>query len=672
MEEVVVTAQKREERLQDVPISISVLGGTDLDSSQVQGVAEAVKSVPSVADIPASRGGNMPLFIVRGVTAASAFTNGASPIAYYLDSVPFGFVRSAFSPEASPYDLDRIEVLRGPQGTLYGMSALNGVVRILTKDADVSTFELKGRASASNTDDGADSYRGDMAINAPLVEGKLAARAVLGYQDLGGWIDRPNQKDANDSKIKTGRLKLNSQPTDALSIGLSAWFSRGDYGAPPISPDGRQVPIVRPETSAQDYDVYSAKLDYKFSAVSVTSATSYIDQSTNWVFDGFAFSAPAESWYPTRFAGEVFSQEIYLSSTHSGPWQWTAGGIYRDSKETFQQGFMPSIPVLFDDAYTSESFALFSELTRLFLDGRFGVTAGVRYFEDKVTDNYKVTTVNPDEITKTSHFDAVSPRVVVTWHPSTQSTLYASYGEGFRSGVTQTATVQRLAPSFSPAEPDTLKNYEIGGKTILWDGRASVETAIFYMDWQDVQQVLAVPVGGTLVSGYVNAPSASGMGFEFAATVEPVAELTLTASYGWNDLTVDEDFVNQTATGPVVRFRKGTRLGTSPKSTAFVSAGYSVPLGAGGFRGRVSASTSYTSKLQSRAVRGTRTVATEADSILLARAALAVESPDRWIATLFADNIFNNNDVVVRDGFSDTWNTRLRPRTIGLQLEYRY
>ena len=106
----------------------------------------------------------------------------AALVGYYLDSVPFSLVKSAIAPDFDAYDLQRVEVLRGPQGTLYGANSENGLVRVLTNDADLNNYEFKARSSVSSTDGGGGNYRGDMAVNVPLVDGKLAARLVLGYQ----------------------------------------------------------------------------------------------------------------------------------------------------------------------------------------------------------------------------------------------------------------------------------------------------------------------------------------------------------------------------------------------------------------------------------------------------------------------------------------------------------
>src|SRR5258708_2801857 len=257
IDEIVVTAQKREQRIQDVPISLSVVGGAELDKSSIQSVSDALGMVPGVAVNVTGQGGETKLTI-RGVTAAGALFAGPSPIGYYLDSVPFGLVRSAVQPDANSYDLNRIEVLRGPQGTLYGASALNGVVRVLTNDANLNNFEFKMRASTSNTEGGGENYRGDFAVNAPIIPGKLAARAVVDYNNTSGWLNNAFAADTNTGEVANLRLKINARPTDNSSIKLNYWHSSSHYGAPSVSDDKGFNDTTIPEPYKVKYDTVGA------------------------------------------------------------------------------------------------------------------------------------------------------------------------------------------------------------------------------------------------------------------------------------------------------------------------------------------------------------------------------------------------------------------------------
>jgi outer membrane receptor protein involved in Fe transport len=234
LEEIVVTAQKREERLQDVPISISVTSGAYLDKSSIQSVSDALGLIPGVAVNVTGQGGETQLTI-RGVTAAGALFSGPSPIGYYLDSVPFGLVGSAVQPDANSYDLDRIEVLRGPQGTLYGASALNGVVRVLTNDAQLNDYDFKARASSSTTANGGGNYDADLAVNLPIIDDVLAARLVVGEEHDSGWINGPLGNGLNSVDLKNLRFKVTAVPVENLTIKASAAHEQADSGAPPTA-----------------------------------------------------------------------------------------------------------------------------------------------------------------------------------------------------------------------------------------------------------------------------------------------------------------------------------------------------------------------------------------------------------------------------------------------------
>ncbi|MBK8545105.1 MAG: TonB-dependent receptor plug domain-containing protein [Caulobacteraceae bacterium] len=261
-EEIVVTAQKREERLQDVPISIEVLDGELLDRQPSGGSLEALASVPSVSQATSDAGG-MTQVSIRGVSPTVPFGGGSPTVGYYIDSIPFGLVNSAAVPNTNAYDMSRMEVLRGPQGTLYGASALNGVVRILTNDADLNEFEFKARAGVSTTEGASDlNYRTDAAVNIPLVNDRLAIRLVGGVENQSGWISQPARgvEDANSSESTNLRFKLAARPTDNLRIDLGVWYSLDEYDAAPYADDaGNQTtPLAQPGET--EYTAYNARV----------------------------------------------------------------------------------------------------------------------------------------------------------------------------------------------------------------------------------------------------------------------------------------------------------------------------------------------------------------------------------------------------------------------------
>jgi iron complex outermembrane receptor protein len=674
LEEIVVTAQRREQPLEDVPISISVLNGDILDAATV-GVTESLRGVPGVSTTISSQGGGT-LLNIRGVSAAA----GSSPIGYYLDSAPFTLVRSAVAPDPNAYDLDRIEVLRGPQGTLYGASAQNGVVRVLTRDADPEKFEFKMRAGASSIEDGGENYRGDMAINVPIVDGKVAVRAVAGYEELGGWIDRPGRKDANDGNSGNWRLKVNAQPTDKLSVGFSAWLSRVDYDSRSSGTEDRTSPSLVEEPFSTDYDLYGLKIAYDFSTFSVSSVTSHLEYTNVSITDyAVVFPTLPNTLLVTGWNSKVLSQEINFESTQAGPWHWAFGGIYRDGEdELFQWRKQYLNPGGNRSVDATESYAVFGEVTRSFADGRFELTAGLRYFEDEqvMQELSRAAELLPPPggyFRETSEFDALSPRAVLAWHPTQELMTYVSYSEGFRSGFAQHSAVLFVAPEFPSVDSDNLVNYEWGAKGSLWGGRLNFDVAAFYIDWSDIQQPLMVQgitgtgAPATLVAP-INGESASGVGAEFALKVSPFSGLELTVACGWNDLTMDADVIS--ATGVLV-FREGDRLAQSPEQTVSVSADYAFALGAGGYEARIAASAAYTSELERRALVDGVSHVLASDSLLVSRLSFAVDSPSHWTTTLFVDNLNDEKGSTFTET-NPALHLRMRPRTAGVQLEYQF
>lgn len=653
-EEIVVTAQRREEDLSEVPISITAISGATLDRSTAGGALDVLSNVPGVASMRGYQGNNVRL-TVRGVSGDAAL---ASPIAYYIDGVPFGFTRTSFVPDSSVYDLDRIEVLRGPQGTLYGASALNGVVRVLTHDADPSGFDAKAAMSASTTENGDQSYRTDAALNFALVPDVLAVRVSGGYEEIGGWIDRPLQDDANDGERSNLRVRLRANPTRDLTIGLSAWSSRNAYGAPNSSGDGETNAATLDESSSADFDTFGFNLGYDFGAFSFGANTSFVNYRQDWNIDGTPVGLPAQ--VESAFTSEVFSQEIALTSDNSGNWLWSLGALYRSGQDR-QSVLVPSFALNLSD-FTDEaaSYAVFGEVTRILLDGDLEITGGLRYFHDEVdfADH------NVPAQSSSATFEATTPRFVITWHPAENWSLYGSYSEGFRSGLTQTGTIVTSYPEYPAAEPDTLTNYELGAKGDLLGGRLRFDAALYYMDWQDVQQTVNVDVSGVLFPAVINGASASGPGFDLSAQLAATDQLDFGLTFSWNDITMDDRVLS----GATIIFEEGARLNQAPEYNIGASTSYSFLVGQNGWRGRLSASANYVSEVLTRSAG----VIVSSDAVTVGRAELSFDAPDNWRLALFADNLTDEDGVVLAQFGVPDWNSRLRPRTLGLRLEYQY
>jgi len=670
IQEVVVTAQKREERLQNVPISISVLGGAELDRSTAQGVSDALSTVPGVAT-SANYLGSGTSVVIRGVQAAGSLFTGSSAVAYYLDSVPFGLIRSAIAPDENAFDLERIEVLRGPQGTLYGASALNGVVRVLSSDPDLQQFDLKARVSSSVTQYGGDNYRGDLAVNIPIVGDLLAARAVLGYENNAGWIDQPNKKDVNDAQLRNYRIKLKAQPTEDLTVGLSAWSSRDNLGAPSIGYTYNKSSSVLDQPVVTDFDAYGLKVENNFAGYLLSSLTSYLDYKNEASLDLAPYGFEGSIFFSGLNSNAV-SEELNLSSPRDGKWRWSVGAIYtRRTENLYQTYSVIDVPPETVDML-SKSYAVYGEITRLLCNDRLEVTAGVRHFHDDVTQMGQLA---PDQpfMPASGTFAANTPRVVLTWHLDERHMVYGSYSQGFRGGFPQDPTVPSDYP---PVQPDRLRNFEMGSKGSLIDGLLSYDTSVYYMKWNGIQQQLYVPYLGVPAGAIavVNAQSASGVGVDLAASMEPVRGLILRLNGSWNNLGMDTDVLS----GGVILFNKGNRPNYSPQTTAGLAAEYRFPLGGHGYTGHIETSVNYVSRQSYRALQNggapdAFALVQRGDPLTTGRVSLSLVAPRHWQASLFVDNVTNERGSPI-DAFAGVpdWAARVRPRTAGLQLEYGF
>jgi iron complex outermembrane recepter protein len=675
VEEVVVTAQKRgEQNLSDTPISIGVLKGDDFESSSVRDLSEALNLTSGVNLFSQAPG--QTTISIRGAGNDAKFSGGTTS-GFYLDETPFGFSRSGTLPDTGVYDLARVEVLRGPQGTLYGTSSLNGVVRVITMDANLEEFEFKARSNGSSTDGGGDNYSGDFAINIPLIEGKLALRGVASYADFDGWIDTTEEnivdgiaaENINNGTAGNYRLKMNAAPIDYLDVEAGVWFSRVDTGAPSLANNKSITPMSGRQPQQQDFDIYSLEIGYEFDNFTLLSATNYLDMTQHSISD---YGAPSGTFgtpiTPNNYSSKASSQEVRLASTLDGHWQWSAGVSFRETEEQIQQAIPAVRPGIIDAIDESESWAIFGEVTRSFWDGLADLTVGMRYYETTIIlTEFENLSLRRPLINAEETFDDISPRLVLTFYPYDELTIYSSISKGFRSGLLQDPNALVAESSLDALiEPDTLWNYEIGAKGRLMDGRFTYETALYYVDWDDVQQKFASQAGTAAV---VNTESANGYGVDININLQPVEGLTMGLGVGWSGLEFAEDVTAESIN--VTAFEEGDRLNQSPEYTASLSVSYEFPLGMSGLQGKLGGSVNYHSELEQRALVATAVRYSQGDKILNARLNFSVQA-EHWTTMLYVDNATNEDGTVNAPGFSTIVGSQLRPRTVGLQISYDY
>ncbi len=528
LEEVIVTAQKREERLIDVPISIVALSADELAKRNAVGIDNLSQAVPGLA-IQSSSSYQRRIYL-RGVSNTSGTS---SSVGVYLDEAAVT-ASPNFQLDLRTYDLERVEVLRGPQGTLYGEGSMGGTIRFITRDPELDRFAMNADVAALFTENGSPGQRIESVVNVPLIENQLGLRIAGTFDHEGGWIDSPaaDRKDYNDENLVDVRVKGLWRPASEFSLSAMAIIHR-NAAAPNNGADanGNFTPVLNltvTPSSQDDYDIYNLTASYDFASARVLSTTSYIRQTQDVkdaqsVFPLLQPPAPVfDSYLPLQaLAAKTFTEELRLTSTGSGPWQWTIGGFYRhfrldmDQPQIyFAQPGPPGSPLPgsfpYEESSVSRSWAAFGD-TSYKLTNRFTLGVGLRYFSDN-QDDTSIFGGPPTALTD-GRFHSTSPRAYAQYKLTDEIETYASAAKGFRSGGFNGAGL----PNFGPEQ---IWTYELGAKMSGWDGRLRSDAAIFYSDYTNYQITGILPSGPPIATTN-NSGNVHIEGFELGLSWRP-------------------------------------------------------------------------------------------------------------------------------------------------------
>lgn len=577
LEEVVVTAQKREERLQDVPISIAVVTSDELQKREAQNIDDLALAVPGLGI--QSSGSYQRRLVLRGI---SNLSGSSSLIGLYLDDADVTS-NPNYQLDLRTYDSARVEVLRGPQGTLYGEGSVGGTVRFITNDPLLDRFAMNADVAALFTQDGAPSQRIESVVNLPLIPNELGLRVAGTFDHEGGWIDQPaaNQTNYNDQNVADVRTKVLWQPAPEFTVNAMALIHRNE--APPnLGEDANgnytQLFDLTTTPSGKDaYDVYNLTLAYNFPWARLLSTTSYIDQNKDTRNYGIVYQAAPlgtpsstyDEYYPSFTASyNTTNEELRLTSIGEGPWQWTLGGFYRYFKTAtdvpvyyFALPGPPGSPLppgySYESANLSRSAAGFGDTSYKIAD-RLTLGAGLRYFEDEEGDRLSG---------QTAHFHATTPRAYLDLKLAETINAYASAAKGFRSGGFN----QPLQPTYGP---ESVWTYELGTKMSALENHVSADVDIFDSSYSDYQVFGVLPPPAAPVGVTSNAGHATIKGIEWALTWRPAPDWSLTFD---GDYLVDYKFTELNtvpyAPGvPSTAYAAGDALPLVQKHTFAVSA----------------------------------------------------------------------------------------------------
>ncbi len=606
IEEVIVTAQKRAEALIDVPQSVSVVDGGALERAQASSFQDYLKLVPGL-QLSQTTPGNGRL-VMRGINTGGV----ASTVAVYVDETPFGsssgLVNGAIlACDFDTFDMQRIEVLRGPQGTLYGASSLGGVLKFAPNPPQTDSTEARVRFSAENVADGEMGYSGTGMLNVPLSD-SFALRATGYYRDQGGFIDSigtagsDREEDINGSKSYGGRFAALWAPSDAFSAHLSAVIQNirneagGDvesnantlrtlYGRP------TQSQFV-PEFTDFDYRVYNAKLDFDLGFATLTSSTSYNELESPFRSDlTTQFSAavapligPNELLQNQVTQYDKVTQELRLASPSNDTFEWLVGAYYTKEKGDIIQHIdavapgtlnVLATPLLADANLHSEyeEKAVFTSLTAHFSEA-FDVTFGGRYSEndqEAIQNSDGALAGGPRAFPQaTSSEDVFTYSVAPKWKFDEHTAVYLRVASGFRPGG------PNVLPPGAPAgvprlyDSDTLTSYEIGLKVESADRAYTLDFAAFHIAWEDIQLFARVNNFGVNING----GDARSDGFEVTASAFLADGWNVSLNGSLTDAELEDD------TPALSGGRKGDALPFTPEWSATLSTNYEWEVGA--------------------------------------------------------------------------------------------
>lgn len=618
--EIVVTASKREQKLRDVPSAITVLGGERLANLGVQSVRDYATLTPGLTIQDSASPGYGKIFI-RGLTTGTLQQSATT--VYYIDDVPFTASSAngggAFiAPDPELTDIERIEVLKGPQGTLYGASSLGGVIRLVSKSPDASGFSGSAKTELTAIDGGGLGYSVSATLNVPLVTDRLALRATGFYREAPGYVDNigTGTDNVNRSRFKGGRLAFRWTPTERLTVDAVGQLQDIDTRGPALetSAAGTLTPLYGERKYSNFFDaptrvryrLASATGRYDTDLGQITATGAYLKSKLQTELDltstyapffpvfasvGFAYPANTGVAVVSTVPAVKKTAELRFASRRLGGIEFVAGGFYtheriasptdivaRDMATNAQLpaplGTIITTPV--NDSY--EELSGFGNLT-VYLVDNLDVTGGVRFAHSTEDFNasyggvyYTAFLGGPVQLPPVhSSHDQLTYLATLRWRPTSTLSFFARAASGYRPGGPQVAAI---VPPGAQAriDPDTVWNYEVGFKGDFLDRKLSVEASAYRIDWNDIQ-LYTIFNSTQLVA---NAGKARVEGFEIQASARPTGRLTATANLGYTHSRLIDVDPGVTA---YIGAAAGDPIPQNPRWTASATLDQMIPIG---------------------------------------------------------------------------------------------
>ncbi len=605
--EVIVTAQKREQALIDVPASVTAINASRLTEGGLDRLEDYVAEVPGMSIIALSRGYTS--VVLRGIS--TGISQATPSTAFYIDEAPVGSITSyatgsTLTPDLDPADLRRIEVLKGPQGTQYGAGAVGGLVRYVTIQPDSHTFGGSISAGANKVTDGGTGTEGRASLNIPLVTDKLALRvSVLDRKDA-GYIDNPElgTKDDNKATTRGGRVALGWAISNDWSLNLSALtqhFKSGGIGMEDVK-TADFTPVtgelehshVLPENEAITLDVYNGTLKGRAGDFDIVSSTTYQKLAAETNVDltptlGALLPIPGIE-LPERqtISTKRLSQELRArTSLFDDKLEYEVGVFY--THEDSVNRLPPLLPLVAGVPFAGLGGPLFNAMLGTKFDQysvfgnatwsvapTFDLMAGLRYASStqKYHQDYEKSVLvgTPALIDQKADSDKTSFLLSAKWKPAADMSVYGSVATGYRVGGPSALPPGILANGSQTFKPDSVTSFELGFKSGFGGKLMSLEAAVFDTEWKDVQAQTSTTKDGVTYQFLTNGGNARSNGAEATFLLFPVQDLTLRATGAYTNSHLTED-------APALGGLSGDAMPFTAKWTGSLAADYRFAIG---------------------------------------------------------------------------------------------
>jgi outer membrane receptor protein involved in Fe transport len=721
LDEVVVTAEKTSAPLSKIPISISVLSSEQLADEHITDYESLSRAVPNLS-FSSFGGPGQSNIEIRGISSQA----GSATTGIYLDDVPINILNiyTAGASEPRFFDIDRVEVLRGPQGTIYGSGSMGGTLHFVSNAPQLDKFEGSMNSSVGSTEGGATNGELDGVVNIPLIDGQAALRIGALFDHESGWIDRNDAGTVVADKINhvntsVIRATLEWRPVDRLTITPAVFLQRVTVGGQDLfSLDlpTYESPTLIPEVGRDEYAMNSLTIKYDFGWSDLTSVSGYFWRRDDRNIDGTFYDSVYLGQYlqqtygyggdaigalaaPVQFNTNVnqIHEELRLSSK-TGPddaWSWIGGLFYSRARTgLLDNEYIPGFNSTFESIYNNTPLnllgaafpndliyyaftefvntqkAVFGQINYQPLPG-LKVTAGGRY--EKSTEDLSFNSLgffsSGEPFSGSASGSKFTPRVAVSYDLG-KTMVYASAAEGFRDGGINRPVPVPLCSSdlaqlgFANSPPsysaDSLWSYELGAKSRALGDTVSLSAALFDIRWNNIQTDVLLPTCTFDIKA--NIGSAESRGFEFELNTRIIDHLQWSVSGNYTSAKI-------TVPVTVLGVQRGDWVPGVPDYSVSTSLDYSQPI-TGDAKGVANLNAQWVGTSQGVIYHGDPDFDRPAYAVVGGKA--GIQWP-RLNVSLFVTNLLDNDKIIQRPNIAAVeYGMRVRPRTVGLSAGYRF